>query len=42
MIPEPDLMTRATLSQASQLLAYGLPAAALLIALIALAVALLK
>jgi SpoVK/Ycf46/Vps4 family AAA+-type ATPase len=41
-IPEPDLMTPSTRSQASQLLAYGLPAVALLVALIALAVALLK
>ena len=42
VIPEPDLITPATMLQASQLLAYGLPAAALLIALIALGVALLK
>ncbi len=42
VIPEPDVMTPATRSQASQLLAYGLPGAALLIALIALGVALLK
>ncbi len=41
-IPEPDPITPATTSQASRLLAYGLPAAALLIALIALGVALLK
>ena len=40
--PEPDVITPATISQASLLLAYGLPGAALLIALIALAVAMLK
>ena len=39
---EPDVSTAATVLQASQLLAYGLPGAALLVALIALAVALLK
>ena len=42
VMPEPDVITPATVSQASQLLAYGLPGAALLIALIALGVALLK
>ena len=41
-MPEPDIITPATSSQASQLLAYVLPGAALLIALIALGVALLK
>jgi SpoVK/Ycf46/Vps4 family AAA+-type ATPase len=40
--PEANVITRATTSPASQLLAYGLPGAALLVALIALAVALLK
>ena len=39
---EPDALTPATALQASQLLAYGLPALTLLIALIALGVALLK
>ena len=39
---EPDVRTPATVLQASQLLAYGLPGAALLVALIALAVALSK
>jgi SpoVK/Ycf46/Vps4 family AAA+-type ATPase len=42
VMPEPDIITPATASQASQLLAYGLPGAALLVALIALGVALLK
>lgn len=42
VMPEPDVTTPATTSQASQLLAYGLPGAALLVALIALSVALLK
>ena len=42
LMPEPDIITPATSSQASQLLAYVLPGAALLIALIALGVALLK
>ena len=40
--PEADVIPRATASRASQVLAYGLPGAALLVALIALAVALLK
>ena len=40
--PEQDVITPATVSQASQLLAYGLSGAALLVALIALGVALLK
>jgi len=40
--PEQDVITQATASQASQLLAYGLSGAALLVALIALGVALLK
>jgi SpoVK/Ycf46/Vps4 family AAA+-type ATPase len=39
---EPDVITPATAAQASQLLAYGLPGLALLVALIALGVALLK
>jgi SpoVK/Ycf46/Vps4 family AAA+-type ATPase len=42
VMPEPDVITPATMSQASRLLAYGLPGAALMIALIALGVALLK
>ena len=42
VMPEQDVITRATASQASQLLAYGLSGAALLVALIALGVALLK
>jgi SpoVK/Ycf46/Vps4 family AAA+-type ATPase len=42
VMPEPDVITPATAWQASQLLAYGLPGAALLVALIALGVALLK
>jgi SpoVK/Ycf46/Vps4 family AAA+-type ATPase len=42
IVSEPDVITPATASQASQLLAYGLPGAALLVALIALGVALLK
>ena len=42
VLPAPDVLTPATMFRASQLLAYGLPAAALLIALIALGVALLK
>ena len=42
VMPEPDVITPATASQASQLLAYGLSGAALLVALIALGVALLK
>jgi SpoVK/Ycf46/Vps4 family AAA+-type ATPase len=42
IVPEPDVITPATASQASQLLAYGLPGAALLVALIALGVALFK
>jgi len=41
-LPEPNVINPAATSQASQLLAYGLPGAALLIALIALGVALLK
>ena len=40
--PEADVIPRATASRASQVLACGLPGAALLVALIALAVALLK
>ncbi|MGI4831208.1 MAG: hypothetical protein ACRYFU_23920, partial [Janthinobacterium lividum] len=39
---KPDVSTPATALQASQLLAYGVPGAALVVALIALAVALLK
>jgi SpoVK/Ycf46/Vps4 family AAA+-type ATPase len=39
---EPDVINPAAMSRASQLLAYGLPGVALLIALIALAVAILK
>ena len=42
VVPGPEVMTPATALQASQLLAYGLPGAALLVALIALAVALLR
>jgi SpoVK/Ycf46/Vps4 family AAA+-type ATPase len=42
VMPEPDVITPATASQASQLLAYGLSGAALLVALIALGVALLR
>jgi SpoVK/Ycf46/Vps4 family AAA+-type ATPase len=42
VMPEPDVITRATASQASLLLAYGLSGAALLVALIALGVALLR
>ena len=42
VMAEPDVISPATASLASQLLAYGLPGAALLIALIALGVALLK
>ncbi len=42
IVTEPDVITPATAWQASQLLAYGLPGAALLIALIALGVALFK
>ncbi len=42
VMPEQDVITLATASQASQLLAYGLSGAALLVALIALGVALLK
>ncbi len=42
IVPEPNTLPPMTVSQASQLLAYGLPGAALLFALIALAVALLK
>jgi SpoVK/Ycf46/Vps4 family AAA+-type ATPase len=41
-MPESDAIIPATMSQASLLLAYGLPGAALLIALIALGVAMLK
>lgn len=41
-MPEPEVIPPEALSQASQALAYGLPGAALLVALIALAVALLK
>jgi SpoVK/Ycf46/Vps4 family AAA+-type ATPase len=41
-VPEPDIISPATALQISQLLAYGLPAAALLVALIALGVALFK
>ena len=40
--PEPDILTPAMTLRASRLLAHGLPGAALVIALIALAVALLK
>jgi hypothetical protein len=39
---EPDVINPAAMSRASLLLRYGLPGAALLIALIALAVAILK
>jgi SpoVK/Ycf46/Vps4 family AAA+-type ATPase len=42
LMPESDIITPATGLQRSQLLAYGLPGAALLVALIALGVALLK
>jgi hypothetical protein len=42
VMPEPDVLTPATASRASQLLAYGLSGAALLVALIALGVALLR
>ncbi len=42
VMPKPEGITPATASQASQLLAYGLAGAALLVALIALGVALLK
>jgi len=42
VMPEQDVITPATASQASQLLAYGISGAALLVALIALGVALLK
>jgi SpoVK/Ycf46/Vps4 family AAA+-type ATPase len=42
VMPEQDVITPATTSHASQLLAYGLSGAALLVALIALGVALLK
>ncbi len=42
VMPEPDVITPAITSQASQLVMYGLPGAALLVALIALAVAMLK
>jgi SpoVK/Ycf46/Vps4 family AAA+-type ATPase len=42
LMPESDIITRATAFQRSQLLAYGLPGVALLVALIALGVALLK
>jgi len=42
VMPEQDVIAPATASQASQLLAYGLSGAALLVALIALGVALLK
>jgi SpoVK/Ycf46/Vps4 family AAA+-type ATPase len=42
IVPKPDVITPATAWQASQLLAYGLPGAALLVALIALGVALFK
>ena len=41
-VPETDVITPETAAQASQLLAYGLSGAALLVALIALGVALLK
>jgi SpoVK/Ycf46/Vps4 family AAA+-type ATPase len=41
-MPEPDVIDPANMSQASLLLAYGLPGAALLIALIALGVAMFK
>jgi hypothetical protein len=41
-MPEADVITPATAAQASQLLAYGLSGAALLVALIALGVALVK
>ncbi len=40
--PQPDVLTPVISTQATHLLAYGLPGAALLVALIALAVALLK
>lgn len=40
--PEADVIPRATASRAAQVLTYGLPGAALLVALVALAVALLK
>jgi SpoVK/Ycf46/Vps4 family AAA+-type ATPase len=42
IMPEPDVISPATASQASLLLAYGLSGAALLVALIALGVALLR
>jgi hypothetical protein len=42
VMPAQDILHPATASQASQLLAYGLSGAALLVALIALGVALLK
>ncbi len=42
VMPEPDIITPAIASQASQLLAYGLPGAALLVALIALGIVLLR
>jgi SpoVK/Ycf46/Vps4 family AAA+-type ATPase len=42
VMPEPDVITAAAASRASQLLEYGLSGAALLIALIALGVALLR
>ena len=42
VMPEPDVLTPKTAPQASQLLMYALPGAALLIALIALGVALFK
>jgi hypothetical protein len=41
-MPEQDIIDPATASRASQLLTYGLSGAALLVALIALGVALLK
>jgi hypothetical protein len=42
VVPEPEVIHPANASQGSLLLAYGLPGAALLVALIALGVALLK
>jgi SpoVK/Ycf46/Vps4 family AAA+-type ATPase len=42
LIPEADVIPPATMSRAAQLLTYALPIAALLVALVALAVALLK
>jgi hypothetical protein len=42
VVPEAEVIDRVTAPDASVLLAYGLPGAALLVALIALVVALLK